>query len=330
MNHRFLADTGVAVSPLAFGTMSFGGDADAATARVLFERCRDVGINLFDTADVYQGGRAEDILGELTRDCRDEVIIATKAYFPMGPDVNAQGASRRHLTRALEASLRRLRTDRVDIFYVHRFDGKTALEETLRTLDDLVTVGKVLYLGASNFAAWQVEKALGISARHGWAGFKCVQPMYNLLKRQAEVEILPMAQAENLGVFTYSPMAGGLLSGKYGRKPQAGAGRITANPLYKVRYGGEQVFETGERFATFARERGFEPAALAVAWVAGHPAVTAPLIGARNLEQLQASLRALEIRMTPELRADISGLSLEPAPATDRSEEGTEHGMLAR
>jgi aryl-alcohol dehydrogenase-like predicted oxidoreductase len=330
MNYRFLADTGVAVSPLAFGTMSFGGDADAATARVLFERCREAGINLFDTADVYQKGRAEEILGELMRESRDEVIIATKAYFPTGPNVNAQGASRRHLTRALEASLRRLRTDRVDIFYVHRFDGKTSLEETLRALDDLVSDGKVLYLGASNFAAWQVEKALGVSARSGWAGFKCIQPMYNLLKRQAEVEILPMAQAENLGVFTYSPMAGGLLSGKYGRKPQAGAGRITANPLYKVRYGGEQFFEIAERFSNFAREGGFGPAALAVAWAGSHPGVTAPLIGARSLEQLQASLGALQIRMTVELRAEISALSPEPPPATDRSEEGTEHGMLAR
>ena len=330
MNHRFLADTGIAVSPLGFGTMSFGGDADPATARALFERCRTAGINLFDTADVYQDGRAEEILGELTRKCRDEVIIATKAYFPTGPDINAQGASRRHLTRAVEGSLRRLGTDRVDIFYVHRFDGKTALEETLRTLDDLVTQGRVLYLAASNFAAWQVEKTLGISARHGWAGFKCIQPMYNLLKRQAEVEILPMAQAENLGVFTYSPLAGGLLSGKYGRKPEAGAGRITASQLYRTRYGGEGIFETADRFAKFARERGFEPVALAVAWAGSHPAVTAPLVGARNLEQLEASLAALEIRMTPELRAEISAVSSEPPPATDRSEEGTEHGMLAR
>jgi aryl-alcohol dehydrogenase-like predicted oxidoreductase len=330
MSHRFLSDTGVTVSSLAFGTMSFGGDADAPTSRALFHRCREAGINLFDTADVYQKGRAEEILGELIQDCRDEIVLATKAYFPTGPDVNAQGASRRHLTRAAEASLRRLRTDRIDIFYVHRFDGRTALEETLRALDDLVRQGKVLYLAASNFAAWQVEKALGISARHGWATFKCIQPMYNLLKRQAEVEILPMAQAENLAVFTYSPLAGGLLSGKYGRTPQTGVGRITTNAMYRVRYGGEGVFDAAERFAVFARERGFDPAALAVAWVASHPAVTAPLIGARSLEQLEASLRALEIRMTPELRGEISALVPEPPPATDRSEEGTEYGMLAR
>jgi aryl-alcohol dehydrogenase-like predicted oxidoreductase len=330
MSHKFLGDTGVAVSPLAFGTMSFGGDADPATSRSLFERCREAGINHFDTADVYQRGRAEEILGELMQGCRDEVIVATKAFFPMGPDVNAQGASRRHLMRALEASLRRLRTDRVDIFYVHRFDGKTGLDETLRALDDLVGQGKALYLGASNFAAWQVEKALGISARHGWAGFNCIQPMYNLLKRQAEVEILPMAEAEHLGVFSYSPMAGGLLSGKYGRQPQPGTGRITTSPLYRVRYGGDATFEAAQGFGSFARERGYEPAALAVAWVASHPAVTAPLIGARNLEQLEPSLKALEIPMTPELRGEISALVPEPPPATDRSEEGTEQGMLVR
>ncbi len=330
MNHRFLADTGVAVAPLAFGTMSFGGDADAETSRQLFERCREAGINLFDTADVYQQGLAEEILGALIQGCRDEVLIATKAYFPTGQDVNAQGASRRHLTRALEASLGRLRTDRVDIFYVHRFDGRTALDDTLRALDDLVRQGKVLYLAASNFAAWQVEKALGISARHGWSAFKCIQPMYNLIKRQAEVEILPMAAAENLGTFPYSPMAGGLLSGKYGRDAGADAGRITQNAMYRARYGGEGVFETADRFAAFARERGYEPAALAVAWVAAHPAVTAPLIGARSVAQLDASLRSLDIDMTPELRGEISALSPEPPPATDRSEEGTEHGILAR
>lgn len=330
MEYRFMADTGVAVSALAFGTMSFGGDADEAMSRKLFHRCRDAGINLFDCADVYQQGRAEEILGALVRDCRDDVILATKAFFPTSDDVNARGASRRHLMRAVERSLERLRTDRIDIFYIHRFDGKTALEETLRALDDLVRQGKVLYTAASNFAAWQVEKALGISALHGFAAFKCIQPMYNLVKRQAEVEILPMAQAENLAVFPYSPMGGGLLSGKYGRNSSPASGRIVTNPMYRTRYAEDWVLDTAERFTAFARERGYEPPALAVAWVASHPAVTAPLIGARNLEQLEASLRALEIDMTPELRAEISALAPTPPPATDRSEEGTEHGMLVR
>jgi aryl-alcohol dehydrogenase-like predicted oxidoreductase len=330
MNYRFIADTGVAVSALAFGTMSFGGDADEDTSRQLYQRCREAGINFFDCADVYQKGRAEEILGRLIRHARDDIVLASKAYFPLSADVNAQGASRRYLTRAVEASLRRLGTDRIDIFYIHRFDGKTALEESLRALDDLISQGKIVYLGASNFAAWQVEKALGISAQHSWASFKCIQPMYNLIKRQAEVEILPMAQAENLAVFCYSPMAGGLLSGKYTGTQQSGSGRISSNPVYQVRYGGPEVLATAERFAAFARERGFEPAALAVAWAASHPAITAPLIGARNVQQLELSLRALEIRVTPELRAEISALSPEPPPATDRSEESTGKGMLVR
>lgn len=330
MNYRYLADTGVMVSPLAFGTMSFGGDADEETSRQLFHRCREAGINHFDTADVYQKGRAEEILGDLVQECRDEVVLATKAFFPMGSDVNAQGASRRHLTRAVEASLRRLRTDRVDIFYIHRFDGKTGLEETLRALDDLVSAGKILYTAASNFAAWQVEKALGISARHGWARFKAIQPMYNLVKRQVEVEILPMAEEEGLAVFPYSPLGGGLLTGKYTRESRPEDGRLVKHPMYRKRYQDEWVYDTAERFTELARAHGYEPTALAVAWVASHPAVTAPLIGARHVGQLEGSLAALEVQISPELRAEISALSPEPPPATDRSEEGGEGAMLVR
>lgn len=242
--------------------------------------------------------------------------------------MNAQGASRRHIRQSVEQSLRRLRTDRIDLLYLHHWDGRTALEDTLRALDDLVAQGKVLYTGASNFAAWQVQKALGISALHDWIAFQAVQPMYNLVKRQAEVEILPMAQSEKLAVFPYSPMAGGLLSGKYGQSAEQGSGRIADWPLYAARYRG--AFEVAERFAAFARERGYPPAALAVAWVASHPGVTAPLIGARSLAQLEGSLAALDIDMTPELRAEIAALSPEPAPATDRSEESSGEGMLLR
>ncbi|MGH7587319.1 MAG: aldo/keto reductase, partial [Gemmatimonadota bacterium] len=292
MKYSFLADTGVQVSPLALGTMTFGGAADARTSRAIFDRCREVGINLFDCANVYEKGLSEEILGDLVTDCRDEVLVTSKAFFPMGEDPNARGASRRHLRLAVEGSLRRLHTDRIDLFYVHRFDGKTGLEETLRALDDLVSEGKVLYTAASNFAAWQVEKALGISALRGCVRFKAIQPMYNLVKRQAEVEILPMAEAENLAVFTYSPLGGGLLTGKYAGGDRLAGGRLVESEMYRVRY--RDTYDTAERFAAFARERGWEPAALAVAWVGSHPAVTAPLIGARNLEQLEGSLAALE------------------------------------
>jgi aryl-alcohol dehydrogenase-like predicted oxidoreductase len=330
VKYGFLADTGVMVSSLALGTMSFGGDADEDTSRAIFARCREAGINVFDCANVYENGRSEEILGELVADCRDEVLLTSKVYYPTDDDPNAQGASRRHIRQAVEASLMRLRTDRIDLYFIHHFDERTSLEETLRAFDDLVHAGKILYTAASNFAAWQVEKALGISALQGLARFKAIQPMYNLVKRQAEVEILPMAEAENLAVFPYSPLGGGLLTGKYGPCTRPESGRLVENAMYQARYGEEWIYDTAQRFTEFARQRGWEPAALGVAWVAAHPAVTAPLIGARNLEQLEGSLDALEIDMTPELRAEISVLSPEPPPATDRVDERSGDGMPAR
>jgi aryl-alcohol dehydrogenase-like predicted oxidoreductase len=323
MTYKFLGRTGVKVSALCFGTMSFGGDADEAASVQLFKHCRDNGINFFDCADLYAGGRSEEILGRLIKDCRPEVVITSKVYFATGQDVNAMGASRLHIRHAVEGSLRRLATDRIDLYFIHRFDDTTPLEETLRALDDLVRQGKVLYVGASNFAAWQVEKALGISPREGLEAFACIQPMYNLVKRQAESEILPMAQAENLAVIPYSPLGGGLLTGKYGAGKKPAAGRLVSHKIYATRYGDAQAHEIADRFVEFARSRGFDSASLAVAWVGSHPAVTAPIIGARNVEQLRSSIASQDIPMTPELRAEISALSPEPAPATDRSEERT-------
>jgi len=321
MEYTELGGTGVRVSPLCFGTMSFGGDADEATSAAMFARCRDAGINFFDCADVYASGRSEEILGTLAAPCRDEVVLISKAFFPVSrTDPTARGASRRHLVRSVEGSLRRLRTDRIDLFFVHRFDERTELHETLRALDDLVRAGKILYTGASNFAAWQIAKALGISAREGWSPFVCIQPMYNLVKRQAEVELLPMALSERLGVIPYSPLGGGLLTGKYaGTTPETG--RLVDNRMYAIRYGDEWIHDAARRFADLARDLGHAPASLAVAWVVAHPAVTAPIIGARNLEQLEDSIRSVEIEMTPDLRAQISALTPEPPPATDRSDE---------
>jgi aryl-alcohol dehydrogenase-like predicted oxidoreductase len=295
----------------------------------MFNACRERGINFFDCADVYAGGRSEEFLGKLIRGCRREVVVTSKAYFAASDDVNAMGASRKHIMDSVEGSLRRLGTDRIDLYFIHRFDDRTPLEETLRALDDLVRQGKILYPGASNFAAWQTAKALGISAKEGLAPFYCLQPMYNLVKRQAEVEILPMAQAENLGVIPYSPLGGGLLSGKYGVGKRPPEGRLLTNAVYRTRYGAQTNFEVAERFAEFARARGFDPVSLGVAWVASHPAVTAPIVGARNLEQLKGSLASVDVPMTPELRDEISALSAEPVPATDRIEErtGTNFGI---
>lgn len=324
-SYRYLGDTGVKISPLCLGTMPFGGLADRETSAAMFRRARQAGINAFDCANVYEDGASEKVLGDLVSDCRDEVVLTTKAYFPTGEDPNARGASRYHLVRAVENSLHRLGTEYIDIFFVHRFDEKTGLHETLRALDDLVQQGKVLYLGASNFAAWQVMKALGLQRKNDWTPFHVIQPMYNLTKRQAEVELFPMAQTENLGVLSYSPLGGGLLTGKYGIDERPDEGRLVENEMYRTRYGAEVHYRVAERFTDFADKHGYNPVSLAVAWVAHHPAVTAPIIGGRNVEQLDGSLGALEIDMTPDLRKAISDLAPTPPPATDRVEERTDH-----
>ena len=322
MKYRPLGRTGVQVSELCLGTMAFGGDADEAESARMYAAGRDSGINFFDTADdTYCDGESERVLGRLTKGHRDELVIATKCYNPWGDDVNAGGASRRHVTRAIEASLRRLGTDRVDVLFLHQFDTRTPIDEQMRGLEDLVRSGKVLYPAASNYAAWQTVAALAVQERHGWARLQVLEPMYNLVKRQAEVEILPMAQAHELSVIPYSPTGGGLLSGKYAGGG-ANRGRLHVNRMYTVRYGDEWMHEVAMKFAAFCNERGLHPVSAAVAWVGAHPAVTAPIVGARNLEQLRASLDSVSIDMTPALRAEISALSRTPPPATDRSEEG--------
>jgi aryl-alcohol dehydrogenase-like predicted oxidoreductase len=321
MRIRPLGRTGVQVSELCLGTMAFGSDADASEAGRMFRAARDAGINFFDTADQYNAGRSEEILGELIRGSRDELVIATKCFNPTGADINARGASRRHVRRAVEASLKRLGTDRVEILFLHHYDALTPLDEHMRAVEDVVRAGKVLYPAVSNYSAWQTQAALGYQERAGWARLQAIQPMYSLVKRQAEVELLPMAQANELGVMAYSPSGGGLLSGKYA---QPGAqGRHTTNKMYKVRYGDAWMQETAAKFVALCKERGWHPISAAVAWVGAHPAITAPIIGGRNLDQLRASLDAVKIAMTPETRAEIAALSRTPPPATDRSDEAS-------
>ncbi len=321
MHYRSLGRTGVSVSSLCFGTMSFGGDADEVTSAALYARCRDAGVNFFDCANVYGRGRAEEILGRLMAGHRDELVITSKVGFRMREGVNGEGLTRRHILREVEDSLRRLQTDRIDVYFCHRFDAATPMAETLAALDTLVQQGKILYPAVSNWAAWQIATALGLSALHRWARFAVLQPMYNLTKRQAEVELLPLAAAEGLGVIPYSPLGGGLLTGKYGVGQRPDAGRLVENAMYQKRYGDDEHYTVAERFTQYAQDRGYHPATLAVAWVMSHPAVTAPIIGARNLAQLEPSLAAADVAMTPAWRAEISALSAAPAVATDRSEE---------
>jgi aryl-alcohol dehydrogenase-like predicted oxidoreductase len=323
MEYCFLGNTSVQVSCLCMGTMTFGREADEAVSKAIFNRCREAGINFFDCANVYNDGRAEIILGGLISDCRNELVVTSKFGAPTGAEFNAAGGSRRHLISCLEASLKRLKTDYIDIYFLHRFDEHTPLEETLRALDDAVAQGKVRYTGVSNFAAWQIAKALGISTCNGWVPVHCIQPMYNLVKRQAEVEILPLALSENLGVISYNPLGGGILTGKYGKDSRPGTGRLTDDDMYQKRYGQRWMFDAALRFNEFARKNGYHPVSLALAWVAHHPAVTAPIIGARNVDQLKDSLRSADIHLSPNLYAEICRLTPTPPPATDRSEGRT-------
>jgi aryl-alcohol dehydrogenase-like predicted oxidoreductase len=321
MKTKNLGSTGVQVSELCFGTMSFGGDADEEMSGKLYKRCRDAGINFFDSANIYTGGRSEEILGKLIAGERQDLVITSKVYFPSGKDVNARGASRRHIFLEVEKSLKRLQTDWIDVYFIHHFDELTPLEETMRALNDLVKQGKILYPALSNHAAWQIMKAQGIAIRESLAKIAVIQPMYNLVKRQAEVEILPMALSEGIAVIPYSPLGGGLLTGKYGLDKSKVSGRLKDNKMYDVRYSEEWMFQAAVDLAKLATDSGYEPAALAVAWVGANPAVTAPIIGARNLQQLEGSLKSVEIEMSTALYRSIAAFTPDPAVATDRSEE---------
>ncbi|MDF2671421.1 MAG: aldo/keto reductase, partial [Paenibacillus sp.] len=199
MQYRTVGRTGIQVSNLCFGTMSFGGNADEETSRAMFNRAREKGINFFDTANVYNGGQSEEILGRCIAGSRDEIVLTSKVCMPTGTDINARGMSRRHILLSVEQSLKRLKTDRLEFYFIHHFDSHTAIEETIRALDDLQRQGKILYPAVSNWAAWQIAKALGKSEQSGAARFELIQPMYNLVKRQAEVEILPLAESEQIG-----------------------------------------------------------------------------------------------------------------------------------
>ncbi len=329
MRYVRLGRTGVEVSELCFGTMSFGGDADEQTSAKLFARCRDAGINFFDCANIYNGGRSEEILGRLMAGGRDELVITSKVNFPTGQGPNARGLSRRSIMLEAERSLRRMGTDRIDVYFCHHFDPNVELEQVLRAFDDLIRQGKVLYMGVSNWTAWQTARALGLAERLGTHRPQVLQPMYNLAKRACEIEILPLAQAEGLGVMPYSPLGGGLLSGKFtpSRKPEKA--RLTTNEMYAARYGWEGNYEIAEAFATYADRTGVHPVTLAVAWVKAHPAVTCPILGARNVEQLAPSLAAAEVDLSDEQVAEIARLTPPVPVATDRDEERPEIGKGA-
>lgn len=296
----------------AFGAMQFGGTASAADAAELYAACRAAGITHFDTAHAYTNGASERLLGDLVRPERAAVFVATKAGY-------VGGSSRQNILSTFDESRQRLQQDHVDLLYLHRFDDATPLEETFETLAKLQSDGLITHIGASNFAAWQVMKAQAVAAKLG-TSISHIQPMYNLVKRQAEVEILPMAQAEGLVPCTYSPLGGGLLTGKYSADAQT-EGRLATDHRYAARYGLPQMHKAAQDLAALAADLGVHPATLAVAWVLQHPAAPLPILSARNAAQLAPSLAAINYALDAETYAKLQALFPAPPPATDRIEE---------
>jgi len=315
MDLRPLGKTGIRVSELCLGAMTFGREADEATSRQMVDRFLDAGGNFIDTADVYNEGVSEEITGRAIAAKRDEVVLATKVRFATGPGPNDVGLSRRHIRLGVEASLRRLGTDWIDLYQVHCWDDRTPLEETLATLDDLVEQGKVRYLGASNFAAWHLATALGKSALHGWERFSCLQPEYSLVTRDIERELLPLCQAEGLGVIPWSPLAGGILTGKYRRGedlPTGTRGGDAEEPITFTYRLDDRAWRIVDAVGKVAADTGKTSAQVALNWVSNRPGVTAPIIGARSLEQLEDNLASVEFDLDEQQNIQLFWASAFP------------------
>jgi aryl-alcohol dehydrogenase-like predicted oxidoreductase len=324
-----LGRTGLKVSKVALGTMAFGRWIDERRSAEVLDAALDAGITLIDTADVYgkgsdsgnplESGQSETILGNLLGARRHNIILATKVHGRVGSGPNDQGQSRYHIIRAVEDSLRRLKTDYIDLYQVHQFDSETPLEESLRALDDLVRQGKVRYIGASNYAAWQIAKAHGISALLNLHRYESVQPEYSLIARGAERELLPFAQSEGVGVLVYSPLGRGLLTGKYrfAAEPPAGtrgaAGEARIKPLLE----NERNFRIVEGLKPIAQRKGWTLAQLALTWVVSQPAVTSAILGASSPAHIIESVAKVSEKLSTEELAEIDAITREDASAPE-------------
>lgn len=318
MRYRTLGNSGCAVSELCLGTMTFGAETDEAGAHAQLDRFVEAGGNLIDTADVYSAGASEQIIGRWLAsrpaDISDSVVLATKGRFPMGSDPNAQGLSARHLTRALDDSLRRLRVDAVDLYQVHSWDPLTPLTETLRSLDGFIRAGKIRYYGLSNFTGWQLAKAVYTARAHGWAEPVTLQPQYSLIVREIEWEIVPAALDAGLGLLPWGPLGGGWLSGKYRRDQRpTGKTRLGEDPGRGMeaweRRGTERTWRIIDAVERIAEGRGVPMSRVALAWVTNRPAVTATILGARTLEQLDDNLLSADLHLTEEELAVLDDAS---------------------
>ncbi|MDT7650470.1 MAG: hypothetical protein QOI36_1876 [Pseudonocardiales bacterium] len=321
MDYRQLGRSGLRVSTITLGTMGFGGTGwasavgtiDVDGARRQISLARDAGVNLIDTADVYSNGLSEEIVGRALGADREDVLIATKVRMPMGKDPNDAGLSRHHIIRGAEASLRRLGTDYIDLYQVHEWDGQTPLDETLEALDSLVQSGKVRYIGASNYAAWQLMKALGVSERTGLSRFVSQQIYYSLQARDAETELVPLSIDQGLGILVWSPIAGGLLSGKYRRGVDAPAGsRHLSDWDEPPVHDEDKLYDTIEALVEIGAARGVSAAQIALAYVIGKPAVTSVIVGARTEDQLADNLASARLALTDDEISRLDVVSAQP------------------
>lgn len=335
MRYRFIGKTGLQVSELCLGTMTFGREMTEPESHQMMDRFVEAGGNFIDTADVYSHGVSEEIVGSwLKGQVRSNHVVATKVRFAMGPGKNDLGLSRKHILEGVEASLRRLGTDYIDLYQVHAWDPAVPLEETLSTLNDLVRRGLVRYIGASNFRAWQLQKAIQISRQNGWEAFSCLQPQYNLLSRATEFELLPLCAEEGLGIIPWSPLRGGWLSGKFHRDMTTPPVDTRVAVAEKNGWGenwsdynNEYTWGVLDALAAVAQEVGRTPAQVAINWLLSRPAVTAPIIGARNMEQFTDNLQATDWSLTSEQVAKLDRASA--LPITYPYDDGAERQQRA-
>ena len=323
MEYRNLGNSGLRVSALCFGTATFGGthgfegwgNTQVNDAKKLIDICLEQGVNLFDTADIYSQGDAELVLGKAIVGKRNQMLISTKATFPMGKDTNGYGSSRLHLTEACEASLKRLQTDHIDIYHLHGFDGNTDIQETLRALDDLVTSGKVRFIACSNFSGWHLMKSLSVSERYGWNRYIAHQVYYSLLNRDYEWELMPLGLDQKVGALIWSPLASGRLSGKYRRDmPIPKDSRVAAgtSTVPTANAEEERLYRIVDELVLIAEETGKSVAQVALNWLLQRPTVASIIVGARNEEQLKQNLEAVGWSLTMEQIARLDKVSASP------------------
>lgn len=315
MKIKRMGRTGLQVSEICLGTMTFGNQCDEPASHAIMDKAFEKGVTFFDTADAYplgatpeMVGRTEEYVGSwLSKGKREQIVLATKFFGKMGAGPNQQGGSRKHIVQAVEASLRRLRTDYIDLYQMHSPDPETPIDETLRALDDLVHSGKVLYIGCSNYPAWLLTKSLWTSDKLGLARFDCVQPRYNLLFRHIEAELLPLAVDQGVGVISYNPLAGGILTGRYQVGEQPGEGtRFTlhsAGKLYQARYWQDPQMRAAEKLKAQCQERNLSLAQVALAWVLRQPAITSAILGASRPEQLDQTIPAVDLSLDEQILA---------------------------